>query len=159
MPSVSAMHAHVLVDADAKRAARAPAAIPPVVTHAGPSARSNGHESSTRAEIARRIARLAGAEFGGEYDPSTCRTPQLYFVPADTLSTAEAARMGIRGEADLYGGVVPHPHIATKTITHPLLEGARHVPAGWSHEFPRRVAYVALQGLTVFSRADAIVAA
>jgi hypothetical protein len=154
------MHAHVVVDAVAKQVARAPAAHPCVVTHAGSAAaRRNGHEAATRAEIARRIARLCGADFGGEYDASTCRMPQPYFVPADTLSTSEAARMGIRGEADLYGGVVPHPHVATKTITHPLLEGARHVPAGWSHEFPRRVAYVALQGFTAFSRADAIVAA
>ena len=63
-----------------------------------------------------------------------------YFVPSDTLTSEAAARAGIRHEHDLFGGVVPHPFVATKTITHPLVDARvarrRRLVAGVSA--PRR---------------------
>jgi hypothetical protein len=54
--------------------------------------------------------------------------------------------------------VVPHSVVATKTITHSLLDAKSRAPAGWSVEFPRRVAGVVLDGRSAFTREDARVA-
>ena len=113
------------------------------------------HESVTRNAIARRLAALLGYRFGGEYVASRERANTVYFVPPDTLVGFEdAARLGIRGEADLFGAVVPHAFVATKAITHPVLDGAR-TPDGWNADFPARVASAVLAGFSAFSRADA----
>ncbi len=41
-------------------------------------------------------------------------------MPADTVvGLNEARALGVLGEDDLFGGVVPHPVAATKAITHP----------------------------------------
>ena len=80
------------------------------------------HEVAARVAVARSLAALKGFEFGGGYDSSLQRSerPPLYFVPSETLSGEEAARLGIRGADDLFGGVVPYPFVGTKTIVHPL---------------------------------------
>ena len=44
-----------------------------------------------------------------------------------------------RGEHDLFGGVVPHPFVATKSISHPLVDAERRAPDGWSVAFAREV--------------------
>src|SRR5437763_14252518 len=76
------------------------------------------HELATRIDHAHRIARLLGGH-AEPYDAS--RHAGAYFVPGRTLM-ADAARVyGIRGATDLFGGVVPHPVVATKAITHPLV--------------------------------------
>jgi hypothetical protein len=69
-----------------------------------------------------------------------------------------ASRLGVRGERDLFGGVVPHTFMATKTITHPLVDVRSHAPPGWSVEFPRRVADVVLDGVSAFTKEDAVLA-
>jgi len=92
----------------------------------------NGHEASTRAEIARRLARLAGFEYGGEHDPDADWQIAPYFVPSDTLTSTAAARLGIGGADDLFGGVVPASCIATKAITHPLVDADAVAPANRS---------------------------
>jgi hypothetical protein len=113
------------------------------------------HESVTRNAIARRLAALLGYRFGGEYVASRQRANHVYFVPPDTLVGFEdAARLGIRGEGDLFGAVVAHTFVATKAITHPALDGAR-TPDGWNADFAARVADAVLAGFSVFSRADA----
>jgi Protein of unknown function (DUF3182) len=130
-----------------------------VVTYSvGATGRPDGHEASTRKEIARRLAMLRGCVSEGEYDPGRRYATPLYFVPADTLTSETASRLGIRDEHDLYGGVVRHPFEATKAITHPLLDVASHAPAGWCAEFPRRVAGVVLDGISVFAKEDALLA-
>jgi hypothetical protein len=48
--------------------------------------------------------------------------------------------------------------MATKTITHPLLDVASNAPAGWCAEFPRRVAHVVLDGFSVFAKEDVLLA-
>ena len=69
-------------------------------------------------------------------------------VPDVTIDSLEAARaLGILSEEDLFGGVVPFPFVATKAITHPLLDPAAPAPQGWRPDFPDRVRGVTLRGL------------
>jgi hypothetical protein len=114
------------------------------------------HESVTREAIARRLAALNGYEFGGAYEPSRRPSAPVYFVPADTLvGIAHARALGIRGEHDLFGAVVPHPFVATKTITHATLDARCRVPKGWTADFPARIADSVLDGYSAFARDDA----
>ena len=122
----------------------------------GATGRPDGHEASTRKEIARRLAVVMGCAYEGEYDSLRRYATPLYFVPADTLTSDTASRLGIRDERDLYGGVVRHAFEATKAIAHPLLDAASHAPAGWCAEFPRLVAGVVLDGISVFAKEDAV---
>ena len=89
------------------------------------------HEQATRAEIARRLAALKGFRYLAEEEARPGSGP-VYVVPSDTLTAAEADALGIRGEHDLFGGVVPHPFVATKAITHPLVGPDAAAPDGWS---------------------------
>jgi hypothetical protein len=128
-----------------------------VVTYAvGEGEASAGHEAATRAEIARRLALLAGFEFGGEFDPATSYGTRPYFVPSDTLTSATAATLRIDDAWDLFGGVVPTAFAATKMITHPLVGEAAAAPDGWSPAFPRFVADAVLPGCSAFTRDDAL---
>src|SRR6476646_3454299 len=112
-----------------------------VVTYSSDDAatRPQGHEASTRKGIAQRLAALAGFDYAGEYDPGGRYSVPPYFVPAHTLTRERASRLRIAGEHDLFGAVVPSAFVATKTITHPLLDADSCAPAGWCPEFPRRV--------------------
>ena len=113
------------------------------------------HESVTRGLVAQRLAALQGFEYAGEYRALGDRAGPLYFVPCETLALDAAHDLGIRSEQDLFGGVVPFPFVATKTITHPLTSPDAIAPAGWSWEFARRVKGAVLSGYAAFSRADA----
>src|SRR5436190_5184444 len=115
-----------------------------------------GHEACTRAEIARRLARLLGCGYGGEHDPTARYDGRPYFVPSDTLSISVATSLGIRSVEDLFGGVVPESFVATKTITHPLIAPDAAAPRGWSAQFPRLVASSVLAGYTAFAKPDAL---
>jgi hypothetical protein len=113
------------------------------------------HESVTRTQIAAKLAALKGYEFAGDYDPARRFAGPLYFVPSDTLTGSELVRkLGIRDHHDLFGGVVPYPFAATKTITHPLVSPDAFAPHGWSHEFAHRVEDVVLFGFSAFTPAD-----
>jgi hypothetical protein len=70
----------------------------------------------------------------------------------------EAARVGITGEHDLFGGVVPHPFVATKVITHPLIEPTALAPEDWSDRFPLQVRSSVLDGYSVFTAEQAYAA-
>lgn len=113
------------------------------------------HERATHAAIARRLATLKGFGFAGDHDPTRRWPGPVYFVPADTLLGTEARELGIGGEDDLFGGVVPYPFVATKVITHPLVEPEAAAPAGWSHDFGREVHEAVLRGFSVFTPEDA----
>jgi hypothetical protein len=114
------------------------------------------HEIAARVAVARSLAALKGFEFGGGYQPALQRNTPLYFVPSETLSGEEAGRLGIRSANDLFGGVVPYPFVASKTIAHPLASGDAQRPQGWSETFPQRVHAVVLPGFTAFAHADAL---
>ncbi|WP_206047168.1 DUF3182 family protein, partial [Noviherbaspirillum denitrificans] len=67
------------------------------------------HEMATQETLARRIAAIRGGEYGGSFDPAGVYDRPLYFVPNDTLVRAHVdPDMGIDGEHDLFGGMVPH---------------------------------------------------
>jgi Protein of unknown function (DUF3182) len=118
--------------------------------------RPGSHENASRAWVAARLAVLKGYEDAGEYDPAAGYAGHVYFVPAETLVSVETAHeLGIRTEDDLFGGVVPYPFVATKAITHPLVDAQARAPEGWSHDFGRRVADSILLGHAAFSPDDA----
>lgn len=115
------------------------------------------HEIATQNALAKRIAGVRGDEYGGVFDAGSRYDRPLYFVPNDTLVGAEVAKeLGIRDEHDLFGGMVPHAFVATKTITHALSPSASRIPRGWSADFCRRVHDVVLPGNSAFSRSDAL---
>ena len=113
------------------------------------------HDHVTCAAIARRIADLKGFRFAGDFDPQAPMAGARYFVPTNTLIGREAARtLGIDDEDDLFGGVAPHAFVATKSISHGLVDHAR-VPEGWSTSFADAVRDVVLRGFTAFDIDDA----
>jgi len=113
------------------------------------------HDLGARIQVGRMVAQLLGAEYAGERCAHDAITESLYWVPSSTLSMAEAARLGVRGPGDLFGGVVPHAFVATKVITHPLVHSDAPAPEGWSRGLGAALQEVVLPGYSVFSRADA----
>ena len=127
-----------------------------VVTYWGPGVEpTDGHELWTLDAIARRLAAIKGYRFAGAYDPGERYSGHLYFVPRDTLVLSDAIHLPVNGEADLFGAVVRHGFIATKTITHPLITPQARSPHGWSARFPECVAHDVLRGYSAFSIEDA----
>ncbi|HEY4542196.1 MAG TPA: DUF3182 family protein [Noviherbaspirillum sp.] len=132
----------------------------------------HGHECATHRAQAHRLADLLGQDFVGDLDieAGTVRNAGVtgglpgalplhaYFVPADSISTEAAAQLGVRDEQDLFGGVVPHPFVATKTITHGLLAPEAQAPTGWSRDFAEAVREVTLPGYSAFALDDALAA-
>jgi hypothetical protein len=115
------------------------------------------HEIASQRHVAERLAALLGCAFAEARDEThVLRGPLGYAVPNDTLDSIERAHsLGIRSAADLYGGVVPHPFVATKAITHPLIASDAAAPAGWQPSFAKRVRDVVLPGFSAFSIDDA----
>jgi Protein of unknown function (DUF3182) len=113
------------------------------------------HDRGARIELARRLASFQDFTFAGEYDPSRPYDGPPYFVPSDTLTSERANQLGIRSEGDLFGGVVPYAFVATKVITHPLVEPDVFAPPGWSREFGHQVHDHVLFGFSVFTHEDA----
>lgn len=117
------------------------------------------HERVTLEAVAKIIARLKHCEFGGCRDDGHRYSSDVFFVPDDTLMLEEASCLGIRSSNALFGGVVPHPFVKTKAITHQLVDSGADRPVGWSPEFAESVSDVVLPGYTAFSAGDAHVAA
>jgi hypothetical protein len=105
------------------------------------------------------IAHVLGYEYGGRHQAAKGYAVPVFFVPDDTLLVDEASSLGIRGPSDFYGGVVPHPFVKTKAITHGLVEENAERAPGWSPAFAERVSEIVLPGYTVFSAGDAQTAA
>jgi hypothetical protein len=112
------------------------------------------HDLATCEAIARLLAGLKGLVFAGAYDASGSKAP--YFVPTDTIvGLAQARTLGIGGENDLFGGVVPHPFVATKCIGHALVDERARAPDGWSPAFVETIAPVVRRGYAAFAPDDA----
>lgn len=130
-----------------------------VFVYRGESSRA-AHDHATCSEIARKLAALKGFRFAGDYDEHTTSSGNRYFVPTDTLVGAQAAgALGIEGEHHLFGGVVPYPFVATKCISHPLVDDSARVPDGWSDAFAQQVRDAVLFGFAAFTVDDALRAA
>jgi hypothetical protein len=114
------------------------------------------HESATQGALARKLAELKGFEFAGEFNSAQKYSGPVYVVPSDTLVGSDAAeRLGVRGEQDLFGGLVPFAFVATKALTHPLAEPDAAAPPGWSSAFAVQAGDAVLPGYTAFSIDDA----
>jgi hypothetical protein len=112
------------------------------------------HETLTREQIARRVAKLKGCPFAEEM-PQSLWPRQAYLVPSDTLLAADAQRLGVLDEDDLLGGVVPHTFVATKAITHPLFPDAACAPPGWNRALADQLRAAVLPGYSAYALADA----
>ncbi|WP_053096301.1 DUF3182 family protein [Frateuria defendens] len=111
------------------------------------------HECASHLHVAGRLAAMMAMDFGGAWaaGPLPARG---YAIPSRTLTTEEAAALGIASPDDLFGGVVPWPFVGTKIITHGLWRPDAVAPAGWSQAFAEAVAAVTLPGYAVFDPAD-----
>ena len=128
-----------------------------VYVHRSTASERAAHDHATCTQIARRLAELKGYRFGGDFDESTASPGDRYFVPTDTLiGTDKASALGIRGEHHLFGGVAPHPFVATKSISHPLVDDAKCVPEGWSDRFSIDAGDAVLDGFSAFCLDDAL---
>ena len=116
------------------------------------------HETATRQQVARRVAQLKGSGLSEELMQSLWPS-RVYLVPSDTLvGVAHAHSLGVHGEDDLLGGVVPHAFVATKAITHPLVAPGAAAPEGWNPAFAEAVAHAVLPGFSAFALDDALAA-
>ena len=128
-----------------------------VVTYTVHGFDERAHECVTRAGVATTLARLLGYEYAGEYDPHARYDGALYFVPSDTLVGAEqATALGIRGVDDLFGALVPHAYVSTKSITHGVLDAHAAAPPGWTPHFAAAVDGCVLRGYSAFRSDDAL---
>ena len=121
--------------------------------------RLDPHQTVMLDADAKVIAHVLGYEYGGRHQAAKDYTAPVFFVPDDTLLVDEASSLGIRGPSDFYGGIVPHPFVKTKAITHGLVEENAERAPGWSAAFAERVSEIVLPGYTVFSAGDARTAA
>ena len=126
-----------------------------VVVHVPNQRYGRAHEQATRTEVARRLAGLKGFGFAGAFEPSKNYPGPVYFVPSDTLVEQEAGALGVENEHDLFGGVVPYGFVATKAITHPLVDPGAAAPLGWSSGLVKRLEGSVLSGFSAFSLDDA----
>lgn len=117
---------------------------------------AKAHELASQRHVAQRLADLLGAEYAGELPAGSARPPDGYVVPNETLMSLQAAhRLGLHDETHLFGGVVPHPFVATKVISHGRIGPGVAVPIGWSDAFPARVVDAVLPGFSAFTHDDA----
>ncbi|WP_353194180.1 DUF3182 family protein [Pusillimonas noertemannii] len=140
--------------ADAKSGSRIAVAFPR--RHDAPP-----HESASQEALARKLAGVLELDFIEDYRPGEYPPGGVYYVPSRTLvrtvspQPAEQFIQGIRGDEDLFGGIVPHAFVATKAITHALLHPDAAAPEGWSHAFAHDAGPAVLLGITAFSIGDA----
>jgi hypothetical protein len=114
------------------------------------------HEAATHTALAKQIAALKGHPFAGNYECDMReRYRSSYFAPSRTILVNEAQELGLRCDEDLYGGVVPAEFIATKAISHPLVDPRADAPSEWSCEFAAHIRPFVHGGCTVFSLRDA----
>jgi hypothetical protein len=116
--------------------------------------RASGHESVSLGKIAGRLAALKGYDYSEQYGPHCASYPHVYFIPDNTLTETQAHALSIFNESDLFGGIVPHPFVATKLISHGLFDDGM-APAGWSSELGEQLQGAVLPGYSAFGIRDA----
>ena len=114
------------------------------------------HEHAVHRKLAEHLAALLHTEVVDSAEPDS---DELYYLPTTTLiDPARYRTLGITCIADFFGGLVSHPYMATKAISHPLPANARFT-SGWTDDFARHASDALLKGYTVFSSEDALRAA
>jgi hypothetical protein len=127
-----------------------------VAHHPDPGWPRSGHRSRSVAALAARIAALPGF---GRLIENGVDLSGAYLVPDATLVSGDAARLGLKTDADLFGGVTPAKVTAGKAIAHLLPCRDSPFPAGWSANFAEAAHPHTLPGFSAFTRADACAAA
>lgn len=111
----------------------------------------------THQALAAWLAQIQGLDFSPEPPPQRQPGQQFYWVPdATVVGREQAARLGIHGPLDLFGGYVERAFHAGKAIVHPLIERPTLTPRGWSEAFASRVRPLVLDGHSVFCHNDAM---
>ncbi|MDD0843539.1 DUF3182 family protein [Pseudomonas sp. Gutcm_11s] len=128
--------------------------------HAGvlllPATDVSRHELAVHQVLGRKLAALLGSSFLGEHDAQQHTDGPYYWLPSETLIGQQRCQeLGIGGAEDFFGGAVAQPFMSTKAISHPLIDGARRQPPGWSRQFSEQVAGAILGGYTAFDLDDA----
>lgn len=126
-----------------------PLALPAVTPLSSDHARAP-HEHASVACFGRRLAKLMGREFRGEALPGL----PGYFIPLETLTREQAAMRGVTCAQDLFGGVVPHAFVASKLVTHGLVDGGTDAPPAWAPQLGSALGDAVLPGHSVFNRRD-----
>lgn len=123
---------------------------PPPVTPLFTDAARAPHERASVDCFGRRLASLMGRVFREQALPGL----PGYFIPMETLTREDAAMRGITCAQDLFGGVVPLAFVASKLVTHGLVEGGRGAPEGWQPTLGDALGDAVLPGYSVFTRQD-----
>ncbi|MCP8466269.1 DUF3182 family protein [Pseudomonas sp. ZM23] len=111
----------------------------------------------TNQALARWLADIQGLEFSAELPGQGSAGRSIYWVPDATVAgRAQAARLGVHGPLDLFGGYVEREFQGGKAIVHPLFERPTLTPKGWNDTFARRVQPLVLDGNSVFCHNDAV---
>ena len=116
----------------------------------------NLHDQASRAMLVSRLARLLRLPIIDVVEDAEDVGPDVLLVPRDTLIGEDMTSRTVFTAGNLLGGRVPHRFIATKAITHGLIDRSATCPAGWSNTMADRLGDAALEGYTAFCVADAI---
>lgn len=130
-----------------------------VIAVPGATAAHPGHERATLGWIAAQVARVLDLPFDGFANALPAPRSDAFLVPQNTLDADEAARWGLQNEAELLGGVVPAPFVASKVITHGLVDADAAAPTGWNAGLGAQLQAVTVPGFSVFARDDLLRAA
>lgn len=165
----------------APAAASAPADAPVEVAflHCGELTERSDHDLASKESVSGSLAALLGLPYAGPrlgpraagalaaaLDQRTAqqaagatgagaRSGRPYLVPSETLLAEEALQLGIHGEDDFFGGVVPEAFMATKVISHGLVDAGAEAPAAWCEDHAHLIREAVLPGYTVFDAGDA----
>jgi hypothetical protein len=116
---------------------------------------ADAHEKASRDSFVRVLAELTGGWPAGVLRAQAVPPEKAYFLPSDTLLQQRARELGIESADDLFGGVVPHPFVATKAISHGLVSEDAAAPEGWARSLADSLGDSVLPGFTAFTRDDA----
>ena len=133
--------------------------------------KSPDHELIAHQCMGEILAKLLSAEFKGSFkgrlqkqvnqpfsrpDPEKALSGTTYLIPNDTLIGHQHWNaLGITSTENFFGGLVSEPFMATKAISHPLLDPECYAPRGWSEKFSRKAQSALLKGYTAFTLTDA----
>ncbi len=110
------------------------------------------HERAVQQVLAEKIGDLLGLPV----QPSSENNSACYWIPSETVTGAQQMKaLGIASAEDFFGGAVRFPFMATKAISHPLIEQPTVTPEGWTAQFYQQAADAVLRGTTVFDLSDA----
>jgi hypothetical protein len=114
---------------------------------------TSDHEHAVQLKLADGLAQLLNLPRAQLRQPPT-DDAHYYYLATDTLiDPARYAPLGIHSERDLFGGLVSHPYMATKAISHPCPPGK--LPAGLDGCVRPGCQQRLAAGYTVFSKDDA----